>query len=321
MNDNDMFPQGPDPDNTEFKYTPVDEPVIHPVLAAFLGLVGVFFLYQIIGSLVTLLVLGFDIENADINSLRLMTVAGQLIFILVPTLILSLLVYKDIPSTLRLKLPSVKETTIFIIGLIILTPLLQELLYIQNYLFDLLAQASPVFDKLKSLLDELDKAIESTYGSLLGADNMLEYMLVIIVVAVVPAICEEAFFRGYVQKSFEKKLKPFWAILITSLLFGMYHFNPSALIALTILGMYLGYAAYKSNSLLVPVILHFINNFVAVIAFFVFGNEDLTNLEVVEKMGLTDHLVALVLFSSIFILFLYLTHKNYQKLTTEGEMS
>ena len=321
MNDFDMSPEKKNPDDFDFRYIPKDEPLIHPVLAAILGLIGVFFLYQIIGSLITLIILGFDLENADINSLRLMTMAGQLMFILVPTLILSLLVYKDIPSIIRLKLPSVKETLIFILGLIILTPLLQELLYMQSYFFDLLAQASPVFDKLKNLLDELDKVIESTYGNLLGAGNIFEYILVIVVVSVVPAICEEVFFRGYVQKSFEKKLKPFWAIFITSTLFGMYHMNPSGLIALAILGMYLGYAAYKSNSILVPVILHFINNFVAVIAFFIFGNEDLTNLEVVEEMGFTDHLTALVLFSTLFILFIYLAHKNYHKLTTEGVTS
>src|SRR3989339_1111461 len=60
---------------------------ISPISAAFLGLVGGFFLYQIVGGLLTLIILGFDIENANVTSVRLMTTAGQILFILLPALL------------------------------------------------------------------------------------------------------------------------------------------------------------------------------------------------------------------------------------------
>ena len=68
-------------------------PQISPIAAAFIGLIGGFFLYQIVGGLLTLLIFGLDIENAPVNGIRLMTMAGQILFILLPALIFTKLFY------------------------------------------------------------------------------------------------------------------------------------------------------------------------------------------------------------------------------------
>ncbi|MBK7630941.1 MAG: hypothetical protein IPJ23_09620 [Ignavibacteriales bacterium] len=60
---------------------------ISPVAAAFIGLAGGFFLYQIVGSLLTFLIFGMDLESIPVHSLRLMTMAGQILFILLPALL------------------------------------------------------------------------------------------------------------------------------------------------------------------------------------------------------------------------------------------
>ena len=65
---------------------------ISPIAAAFIGLVGGFFLYQFVGGLLSLIVFGFDLDKAPINGLRLMTMAGQILFILLPALIFSKLI-------------------------------------------------------------------------------------------------------------------------------------------------------------------------------------------------------------------------------------
>ena len=76
----------------------------------------------------------------------------------------------------------------------------------------------------------------------------LNLLLVVIVVAVVPALSEEAMFSGFIQRSFELKYKKYLAAIITALFFSAYHFNPYGFIPLFILGAFFGFAAYKSKT-------------------------------------------------------------------------
>ena len=56
---------------------------ISPVAAAFIGLAGGFF-FEILGALLTVLIFGINLESVPVNDLRLMTMAGQILFILLP---------------------------------------------------------------------------------------------------------------------------------------------------------------------------------------------------------------------------------------------
>ncbi len=282
-----------------------------PVAAALLGLISVFVLYQFGGALLTILILGFDFEKADVNALRLLTTGSQILFILLPALIFTKYVYPDVTSALRVKIPKLKEIGLFTLGLVILTPLLQSFLYIQNFIFDILANNVAFFGTTKRVLDELDKLVESAYGSLLNANSFFEASFIVFVVAVVPAVCEETFFRGFVQKSFEQKYSPFIAIIFTSLFFGLYHFNPYGLISLIALGAYFGYAAYKSNSIFVPISLHFINNFFSVLAFFAIGDKELLSSGATPTENIYMYIISFVVLSAVFIFFIYHTKRKY----------
>jgi len=286
-------------------------PTMSPLSAAFFGLAAVFILYQIVGSLLTLAIFGMDIENADVNAMRLMTMGGQVLFILLPALFFAKLIYEDVTTIIRVKLPGIKEVAIFTLGLIILTPLLQEYLYIQNYIIEKMAEASPFIQQIKDFLNEIDKLLEQTYGSLLKAESVYEGVLIILVVAAAPAVCEEVFFRGYVQKSFELRYKPFWAALITALFFGLYHFNPYGLIPLIMLGLFIGYSAYMSNSIFVPMILHFLNNFIAAIAYFILGDQELMDSKVVDMANVENHIFNFVILAVVFLSLIYFVNNYY----------
>jgi CAAX protease family protein len=289
------------------------KPIISPVAAAIIGLAGGFFLYQIVGGVITLLIFGMDMKNAPVNSLRLMTAGGQILFILLPALLFSKWFYEDVTTIIRFKIPHWKEIALFAIGIIILTPLLQNYLYIQNYIIDHLAKSVPLVEKAKAFFDSLNDLVESTYGNLLSVNNIFEAILVIIVVSVVPAVCEETMFRGFIQKSFEFKLKPVWAALITAIFFGLYHFSPYGLVPLIGLGFYFGFAAYTSNSILVPMSLHFLNNFAAVILYFLFGNDELINTTVEGSADLKSTIISFVLLSIIFAGVIIFIKKYYSE--------
>ncbi|MCB0730939.1 MAG: CPBP family intramembrane metalloprotease [Ignavibacteriae bacterium] len=291
-------------------------PTMSPTKAALLGLIAVFFIFQFGGGLLTLSIFGFDLNNADMNLMRLLTIGSQILFILFPAILFSKLVFIDVTSTIRFRIPKPKEVGLFAVGMIILVPLLQDYLHVQNYILLELSKSSSFVSGIKNFLDMLDKMVEETYLQILTANNPLEYLLVIATVSITPAICEEFFFRGFVQKSFEYKHKPITAILLTSIFFGLYHFNPYGLLPLIALGGYLGYSVYKSDSIFVPVVLHFLNNFIAIIAFFVFGKEELiqSNFEV-EKIE--THTISFILLLALFIGFVIFISRNYNKLTNK----
>ncbi|RPI65733.1 MAG: CPBP family intramembrane metalloprotease [Ignavibacteriales bacterium] len=299
QHNNDLHPENPSDKNSV-------TPLINPIGAAFIGLIGGFFLYQFVGGLITILIFGLNVEDAPVNSLRLITMAGQFLFILLPALLFSKIFYQNISAIIRLKIPNWKEILLFVIGIIILTPLLQSYLYIQNYFIDELAKTSGFVNSIKETLDYMNDFLEQAYGDLISVSNVYEGILVVLVISVTPAICEEFMFRGFVQRSFEFKLSPFKAALITAVFFGLYHFNPYGIIPLIGIGLYLGFAAYMSSSIIIPVLLHFLNNFIAVMLYFIFGDDDLissaptTNIDISSSVAV--FLTLLALFAGLIVM-------------------
>jgi membrane protease YdiL (CAAX protease family) len=94
-------------------------------------------------------------------------------------------------------------------------------------------------------------------------------ILVIIAVAVVPALVEEFAMRGVIMGG----LRPFgkgFAIAMSALVFGMMHGNFVQLPFAFVMGIFLGYAAIKSGSIWVAVVIHLVNNLTAVALEYIF---------------------------------------------------
>ncbi|MDP4191553.1 MAG: CPBP family intramembrane metalloprotease [Bacteroidota bacterium] len=290
---------------------PEISPRISPLTASFLGLLSVFFLYQVGGSLLTYLILGFNLKNADVISIRLLTMAGQLLFILLPALLFTRYIYFDVTQILRFRLPDLSGVLLFTAGLLCLTPLLESYLYIQNAILIKLSQIYPSIFKMKEFVDKIDKLVEESYSSILASHSVPEGLMIIVVVAVVPAICEEIFFRGFVQKGFEFKLKPFTSALITAIFFGLYHFHPYQIVPLTALGLYFGYAVYLSDSIFTSIFLHFLNNLFAVIMFFIYGSEDIATPKTFSASELTTSVMVFTGLSVLFSLIIIYIKKVY----------
>lgn len=285
-----------------------------PIRAAFIALFSVFLLYQVGGAILNLLIFGMDFTNADVNAQRLLTAGGQILLILAPALIFSKLVYNDnVTEVIRFRLPDFKIVGLFVLGMLPLLAMLQNYLYVQNYLINKIAEKFSFVMQLKKMIDSLDKLINSTYSDLVKANNFLEGLLIIFIVAFIPAICEEVFFRGFVQKSFEQKLKPVYAGLITGLFFALYHFNPYGFVFLTILAFYFSYAVYKTNSIFTSMILHFINNFLTVVLIFIFNDDELLESNVVDEKSILQNLVAFILLLLFFIAYMIFVKKYISK--------
>ena len=83
----------------------------------------------------------------------------------------------------------------------------------------------------------------------------------IIVIGVLPGFGEELFFRGFFQRRMLQRFRPGVAIGVTSLVFGLFHVTPHGIALATIIGVWLGVIAWRTNSVLPGACCHaFINS-------------------------------------------------------------
>lgn len=84
-------------------------------------------------------------------------------------------------------------------------------------------------------------------------------------IALIPAFAEEFLFRGYILRAFEKSWGIIVAIIVSSLIFGMFHLQITNLLPLAALGAMLAVLTVYSGSIWPAVLAHFINNGAAVV--------------------------------------------------------
>ncbi len=84
-------------------------------------------------------------------------------------------------------------------------------------------------------------------------------------IALIPAICEEILFRGYVLRAFEKSWGIITAIIISGIIFGLFHMQLGNLLPLATLGVLLALMTWLSGSLWPAIVAHFVNNGAAVL--------------------------------------------------------
>jgi uncharacterized protein len=88
-----------------------------------------------------------------------------------------------------------------------------------------------------------------------------EYILSLIILALLPAIFEETLFRGSLQQKLILWFKnPAAAIIVTSIIFSIFHMSYYGLLPRFALGVILGYMFYFSKSIWLSATAHFINN-------------------------------------------------------------
>ncbi|TDM00230.1 MAG: hypothetical protein C4K58_03115 [Flavobacteriaceae bacterium] len=95
-------------------------------------------------------------------------------------------------------------------------------------------------------------------------------------IVILAPLLEEWLFRGVILQSFLRSgWKPFYAILTSSLIFGLIHGNPWQFVGATMLGAIMGYTYYRTGSIKLSMFLHFLNNGLAYLLFFQFKVESI----------------------------------------------
>lgn len=86
------------------------------------------------------------------------------------------------------------------------------------------------------------------------------------IVAVMPAVCEEAVHRGFIQYTFRNVRSSFVVIFSIGIIFGIFHLDPYRFLPTALLGMGLAYLMLRTRNMLYPALFHFVNNALSVVA-------------------------------------------------------
>lgn len=124
----------------------------------------------------------------------------------------------------------------------------------------LLFAAMPILNIVYSFLESINyQFTESAPYESVGAE-----IFAILVISLLPAVCEEFVFRGMVMRGFQHKGKWF-AIIVSALLFTLMHGNPVQTVHPLIIGIAMGFAVFTTGSIFASMILHFGNNLFAML--------------------------------------------------------
>jgi tetratricopeptide (TPR) repeat protein/membrane protease YdiL (CAAX protease family) len=86
------------------------------------------------------------------------------------------------------------------------------------------------------------------------------WWLILPVGCLLPALGEEAFFRGFLGRGFVARAGPVGGVLLTSLLFGLMHLHPHQACATAVLGVSAHLVFLTARSFWAPVLLHALHN-------------------------------------------------------------
>lgn len=183
------------------------------------------------------------------------TAVRMLAFVAAPSLLMTMLLNTRPAQGLGLRWPKWQELGLAAILAVLLLPPLAAVteLVFKNYphLTRLLEDRQPLIQELRALSE----------GQPLHQDKILPYMLVF---ALLPALCEEIAFRGFILSGLLKRFRPRTAVLLCSFLFALFHMNVFQFLPAFFLGVVLGLLTIRSRSLLPAILFHFLHNTVLI---------------------------------------------------------
>jgi len=133
----------------------------------------------------------------------------------------------------------------------------------------------PLAIGLTVVMDELDRIAQSfvpvpesltKIQEIMAITDPLSAFFIIGIVIIIAPFIEELIFRGFFQRILEHRLKDITkAVLYSALTFAIIHFNPWWVVQIYIIGVFMGYVAWRTNSIWISFILHATNNGIAVL--------------------------------------------------------
>lgn len=227
----------------------------------------------------------------NITDIRLMLMINHIIIFIIPAFIYLFITKKSPRKVLRLNKLHMKDILIIICLAFVCQPIMTFLSLISQFFF------------------------ENDIGNFVGQIVDTPYLILMLLIALLPAITEEITIRGIVLSGYDDK-NLYVACIASGLLFGIMHLDPQQFLYATALGFVLALVVRVTNSIFASTIMHFIVNGTSItaqkIVSFLPVNVDsevsLKAISLGEKLGLTFQ------YGCIAILFCYLAYLLINKL-------
>lgn len=140
----------------------------------------------------------------------------------------------------------------------------------------------------------------------------LDHVAMVIMVAVFAPLLEEILFRGIILKAMlNKAIDPKKAIFFSALIFGAIHGYPWQFLGAFLLGLVLGLVYWKTKSLLMPILLHSFNNFIAAMLIIYTKNENFMQGLGVPEIYILE--IGLLIFGISYYFFMHRNKVIYQE--------
>ncbi|MEG1003662.1 MAG: type II CAAX endopeptidase family protein [Clostridium sp.] len=178
----------------------------------------------------------FPIYKAiGIKDIRIILFLNHMINFIIPAIIYVIVTKCNVKETFRLnKIPFKELILVIVLGFVCIP--------IMNF-----------FGLLSSMF------FENNVGNLMTSIVGTPYIVLLLLIAVMPAITEEITLRGIVLSGYDGKSK-FESALIVGLFFGIFHLDAQQFLYATVLGFILAYVVRATGSIYSSMIMHFVLN-------------------------------------------------------------
>ncbi|WP_300603165.1 CPBP family intramembrane glutamic endopeptidase [Niabella sp.] len=128
----------------------------------------------------------------------------------------------------------------------------------------------PLPASVKERFDQWEQVYAAQAAGLVSFKSIPDLLLSILVLALIPAVCEEAFFRGGLQNFMYRGNRNLWlSVVVVSLIFSVVHMSGYGFLSRLALGVILGLIYHLSGNIWLNILAHFINNALAVIVMYI----------------------------------------------------
>lgn len=229
-------------------------------------LLAIALLYPLFGVSITQLQTADSILNpTNVNAFKFMQIMQSVGLFVVPPVVLGKLFSGNGFAHLKIdKAPDLRLMAlasgiiVFAVPVINLIAMLNEQIQLPGFM-----------SAIESSLKAAEKNAETLTLTFMNVTTPVGLMVNLLMMALLPAIGEEFFFRGILQQMIIRWTRnPHWGIIITGFIFSAIHMQFYGFFPRWLLGMLLGYLFLWSGSLWLSIIAHFVNNTIAVVGYY-----------------------------------------------------
>lgn len=181
-------------------------------------------------------------------SLEIHTMITQLAFVATPPLFMAMLLNTLPTDGLYLRWPTFRETIFAaLLALLLLAPMAGLTQAVASWFPQLLDGDHPLIAILRAIVASPDTEMPPIF----------RYFIAF---ALVPAVCEEVAFRGFLLQGLHHGFRPRNAVLLSSFFFALFHMNVFLFVPTFVFGVVLGLLTVRSRSLLPAIAFHLLHN-------------------------------------------------------------